>query len=495
MIKKILYSFGIVLILTTKPCVAQPIDLANAVVKIFVSANRNDFYQPWQSFGVESYTASGFVIKGNKILTNAHVVSDQTFIQIKKYGDPKTYIAQLEATSHDCDLALLSVKDPGFFKNIKPLEFDNLPKLQDAVTVIGYPEGGEKLSITQGVVSRIEVVPYAQSGRNLLGVQIDAPINPGNSGGPVLIGDKVVGVAMQTLSSGQNIGYIIPIPIIEHFLTDLNDKSPGQGFPILGINFNNTENTTLRHYYGIENYDGGVLISGVSPFSPADGKLKNEDVILEVDGIKIGEDGTFIFRNTERMSLDYLIAKKFIDDKITLKIIRNKKPQTLEITLHQFKPLVPNPKYYNKPLYYIYGGFVFTVLSSDLIESWSQKGSDQQPPLDFAYYLIGKGTLNSDRKTDIVVFLNVLPDDVNVGYHQYGNDIVSKINGQSFNSFKDFVNLLETIKVKEPYTILETERNLKIIIDNHDLNKIDDAIIKRNNIPRRYSEDVEKLLK
>lgn len=51
--------------------------------------------------------------------------------------------------------------------------------------------------------------------------QVDAAINSGNSGGPVLMGDHVVGIAFQCLTSGENIGYIIPVPVINHFLEDL----------------------------------------------------------------------------------------------------------------------------------------------------------------------------------------------------------------------------------------------------------------------------------
>jgi S1-C subfamily serine protease len=50
---------------------------------------------------------------------------------------------------------------------------------------------------------------------------VDAAINSGNSGGPVLLGDHVVGIAFQCLTSGENIGYIIPVPVINHFLQDL----------------------------------------------------------------------------------------------------------------------------------------------------------------------------------------------------------------------------------------------------------------------------------
>lgn len=66
--------------------------------------------------------------------------------------------------------------------------------------------GGENISVTKGVVSRIESMDYAHGAINLPAIQTDAAMNPGNSGGPVCIGNKVVGVAFQTLGHSNNIG-------------------------------------------------------------------------------------------------------------------------------------------------------------------------------------------------------------------------------------------------------------------------------------------------
>ena len=123
----------------------------------FTTSNQVDFYRPWQSKGSESFTGSGCIIEGNRILTNAHVVSDQTFIQVKKYSDPQKYTAKLVAIGHDGDLALLQVDDPEFFKGVTPVKIGELPNVQDTVHVVGYPTGGDEISVTEGVISRIEV--------------------------------------------------------------------------------------------------------------------------------------------------------------------------------------------------------------------------------------------------------------------------------------------------------------------------------------------------
>jgi len=467
--------------------------LTNAVVKIFVTTNKMDYYRPWQSKGIKASGGSGTIIEGNRILTNAHVVSDHTFIQVKKDADPKKYTAHLVAIGHDCDLALLEVEDPHFFDNITPLEFGDLPKLQDSVTVMGYPLGGGKISITEGVVSRLEVTAYAQSSRQLLSVQIDAAINPGNSGGPVMQNGKLVGIAMQIFQAGQNIGYMIPTLIIEHFFKDLQDGRY-EGFPMLGVDFKNTENTTLREYYGIMNEEGGVLISNVLPHSPAFNNLKKGDIILAINDVPLGEDGTFPFRGHERLSLTHLVTKEHIGSDIMLRIMRDQKIKNVNVRLNSFVTLVPHAHYFLEPPYFIYGGLVFTVLSIDLAYSWGNRWWEKAP-LDLVYYAIGAGRLNKQEKKEIIVLLNILPDDINVGYHGISNEIITKVNGVSIKSFKDFIYRIHQDKAKEQYTVFETERRSQIILNNSNIDKVNDQILKRNSIPHQFSSDVGLWLK
>jgi len=166
----------------------------DSVVKVFATRNTIDYINPWQSKGVQEITGSGCIIQGNRILTNAHVVNQNTFIQVRRESSQKKYIAKVETIGNDCDLATLQVEDPEFFKGVSPLEIGELPYLQDTVAVIGFPMGGDKLSISQGVVSRMESMTYINSNQRLLAVQIDAAINPGNSGGPAINNGKIVGL-------------------------------------------------------------------------------------------------------------------------------------------------------------------------------------------------------------------------------------------------------------------------------------------------------------
>jgi len=214
-------------------------DIKNSIVKIYAVYSKPSFAQPWTSL-ISRGTGSGCIISGNRILTNAHMVAHSTYLEVLKNGETKRYEAKVLSISNESDLALITVKDKSFFKNTKPLEIDNLPKLQEKIDVYGFPEGGETLSITSGIISRIEHQRYVHSGGMFLAIQIDAPINPGNSGGPAISDGKIVGLVMQGRRSSQNIGYIIPTSVIKHYLHDIEDGRL-DGYPVLGVSVENME--------------------------------------------------------------------------------------------------------------------------------------------------------------------------------------------------------------------------------------------------------------
>lgn len=78
-------------------------------------------------------------------------------VKVKRRGDDQKFLARVLALGVDCDMALMTVEDGAFWEGVEPLEFGPLPRLQDTVAVVGYPIGGDTISVTVGVVSRIEV--------------------------------------------------------------------------------------------------------------------------------------------------------------------------------------------------------------------------------------------------------------------------------------------------------------------------------------------------
>jgi S1-C subfamily serine protease len=105
------------------------------------------------------------------------------------------------------------------------------------VHVLGFPVGGDEVSITEGVVSRVEVQSYSHSHSRALAVTVDAAVNSGNSGGPVVscLTGKLIGIAFQGYagSSVENQGHMVPIPFVHHFLEGVHRGNPK--LPSLGM--------------------------------------------------------------------------------------------------------------------------------------------------------------------------------------------------------------------------------------------------------------------
>src|SRR6266404_5315947 len=249
-------------------------DPERSVIQIMTFAQQPVWDAPWRFDAVRRLGGSGFVIKGKRIMTNAHVISWGRQIIVRKYQDPKPYVAEVEYVGHDCDLAVLTVQDEHFFEHLEPLELGDLPKVRSAVITYGYPAGGEEISYTRGVVSRIELETYAHIGnRRLLSAQTDAAINPGNSGGPVLQDERVVGVAFQGIPDLQSTGFFIPPPVIEHFMKDIEDKKY-DGFPQAGMRVVPLQNPAYRSVLKLPDNNVGARVDGLLPIPTTQKVLK-----------------------------------------------------------------------------------------------------------------------------------------------------------------------------------------------------------------------------
>lgn len=462
-------------------------DIRDSIVKIYTVHNTPDHYNPWSMRGPYTSTGSGCLIRGKRILTNAHVVRDQTFIQVRLFGEAQRYVARVVAVAHDADLALLTVDDPAFFEGTEPLEFGELPETQQEVLVYGFPMGGDTLSITKGVVSRIEHQNYTHSSCNLLSVQIDAAINPGNSGGPAIVDGKIVGVAMMSMRQADNIGYLAPVPVIRHFLADLEDGRR-DGIPSLGLILEDMENPGLRKKYKLPEERTGVLIVRIAHGSPVEELLREGDVLLSVDGHAIANDGTVEFRPRERTSVSYWVQQHQLGETANLEILRDGEVLPVQARLNSRMEqdwLVPLEQYDILPTYYVYGGIVFSPLTVNLLQSWGGNWYEKAPRDLVARLGFNMVTPEQD---EVVLALRVLAADVNEGYHNVSSWAVDKVNGEKVRNLKHLIEKIET--GKDPFVVLENEWGQKLVLDREQADRTGPQILETYRIPKDRSPDL-----
>ena len=460
--------------------------IENSVIKIYTTQAAPDYFTPWRLLSPRQSSGSGSVIAANQILTNAHVVANASYVQAQKHNDPRRYLAQVTFISHDADLALLTVDEPEFFDNLTPLSFGTLPPALQEVSVYGYPIGGKSLSITKGILSRVEQQVYAHAGAYLLAGQIDAAINPGNSGGPVIVDGKIVGVVMQASSGGraENLGYFVPPSMISHVLSDAED-SIYDGFPDLGFRTQNLDSPSAKISYGLNIDQSGVLVIQVFDGSPASGIIEKGDVILKIDEFNISEDGSIKIANEQMTNFKHAIDLHDIGDQIKIEYSRGGIKNTVKLearpALRNYS-LVPGEKFDEVPKYIIFGGVVFVPLNMNLIKRWGNDWSRSAP----VNLLQARSEWSSTERNELVVALQVLAADVNLGYHDWRNWVVEKVNGKGVKNFQQFADSLRFNS--DENVIFENKNGYQMIINHKEAANTEDAVLSQYRVPQSFSE-------
>ena len=459
------------------------VEISKSLVRIEATSQEPNYKTPWSPGDVTSGVGAGFVVDGKRIMTNAHVVSNARFLTVSKEGDPNPYLAQVLHIAHDCDLALLSVENPDFFNGTAPLEFGGIPQIESVVSAYGYPVGGTRLSVTRGIVSRIDFQPYSHSGMDShLAIQIDAAINPGNSGGPVMQNNKVVGVAFQGYSGdvAQNVGYMIPTPVIHRFLKDVEDGRYDH-YVDLALTYRNLFNPAARSALGLEDENTGVQICSVYSSGASDGIVKPGDVILKIDGHTVSSDGTIPLED-EAVPLEEVVERKFKGDKVHLDILRNGKPMTLTVPLREPWPFKLHSNLYDeKPRFFVTGGLVFQPVDQNFMEAHDP--SDQR--LNYLFDFFIADGLHATRP-EIVVLSNILPDPVNAYADEFRYSVVDEVNGRRIKRIEDIAAAFE--EKADYYVIKFAGGGRPIVLERK---AIEEA---RSRISERYALTAEKNL-
>jgi S1-C subfamily serine protease len=466
-----------------------------SVVKIFCCATTPHYALPWQKKRPKMSTSSGFVIQGRRILCNAHGTNHATSLRVRKHGDPVKYRAKLHRIGHSYDLAILTVDDETFWKDMHPLEFGGVPQLQETAIVLGYPTGGDAVSVTKGVVSRVVVAKYSYSGETLLAVQIDAAINPGNSGGPAMLGSKVVGVAFSGLSNAQNIGYIIPIPLVQHFLTYTEQVDVCAA----GFRWQTLESPSMRKYLKVSNTGAlrhiGVVIDDIFPLETAKGVLESDDVLINIDGEEVGSDGTIQFRDGERVPFYELLTRKPIGYACPVTIFRKGEKMELTIPLGPRQRLVPLHLHDKPPSYFVFGGLVFTVLSRQYLaheygSQWWKKAPVRL--CDVAFYGI-----KEQPGQQSVILNQVLQADINMGFHSLRNTQVRKVDGHDIKNIAQLVEILRDIEQDEKRTDdfvrFDFDLGTMVVLEVSEVMEHGSEILEQHNIAFDCSPDLREL--
>jgi S1-C subfamily serine protease len=465
-------------------------NIENTVVKVFSTLRGPDPYKPWGKAAPQDVTGSGVVIEGKRILTNAHVVryASQVQIQASQAGDKVS--ATVVAVGRGVDLAILKLDDESFFDTHPPVPRASLlPEVREAVFAYGYPTGGASLSITKGIVSRIEFVPYGASSSGLR-IQIDAAINPGNSGGPVIAGDKMVGLAFAGATNAQNIGYIIPNEEVELFLRDVADGK-FDGKPAIFDDMQTLENPALRNYLKLDKSVEGAVVQHPYSNDPAY-PLKEWDVITRIGDYPVDNQGMVKLGANLRVRFQYRVQQLARDGKVPLTIVRGGKPMTIQLPVGGARKLLIADLSGGYPPYFIYGPIVFSRASPEFMGSMTSNPTLMNALAFNASPLMTHRGDQPDaaREELVVVSSSFFPHKLVTGYGNRFGSVVYSINKVPVRSLRHLVALLRDLKDELVVIHFDQRAGESIVLPRKGMLEATEAVLTDNGIRQQGSQDL-----
>ncbi len=483
-------SHALALLLTFSTLAEAKDPVASSVVKIHVTRREPDFIRPWTKANAQETGGSGVILEGNLILTNAHVVmyASQIFVQADQSTDRVP--AQVKAIAPGIDLAVVEAEKPSFFDGHPPLPLTkDIPAVKQIVNVYGYPVGGEQMSVTQGIVSRIESTVIYCLVRGLR-IQIDAALNPGNSGGPAVADGKIVGLVHSKFSKGENIGYLIAADEIRLFLRDIR-SGPYHGKPQLWDYLEPTENEALRAKLGMDK-ETGLLVS--HPFrSTPDYPLKKWDVITRIGNEPIDNQGNVKIRDDLRVFFQYFVPKLATQGRVKLTIFRERKLIDVEAPVPVDGNFVIPFLIEKYPRYFICGPMIFMPASQDLTSrmtgsSWASMLMMTGNPL------LARDMDHPKFAGEEIVTLGfaLLPHKTAKGYTPSPFSVVARIDGTPVRNLSHLVELIRDAK-GEFLTVELAGEGSPMVFRREEILKATDEILADEGVRKQYSDDLERV--
>ncbi|MEM9372968.1 MAG: trypsin-like peptidase domain-containing protein [Planctomycetota bacterium] len=478
---------------------AEKPDVRDSVVKIYATYRGPDFESPWTKLPPEEYTGSGFVIAGDLILTNAHVVeqSSQIFVQPPRSADRLR--AELVSIARGIDLAIIRLRRDSdresFHADHPPLTLKSeLPPIGGSVQAYGYPLGGEQLSITEGIVSRIEFADYYFETFGLR-VQVDAALNPGNSGGPVVMGGEVIGVTFSGIDQAENIGYVIPAEEVRAFLEDVADGAYDGRKRLFAGGYQTAENDAVRDWLGLDRSQTGVIYTGIPDgegFEDLELPLERWDVLDRIGDVDIDNDGLVTVGDGVRLNFAYLIPQLENDGSVPFTVIRSGRTIEVDLPVSESRDLLMSYIGNGYPEYFVLGPMVFSPVTRDhLAEFYTAYLALTGSPIA----LRAEHVRRFEDEELVVIARDFLPHPITKGYEVAYRPAVRTVNGTAIRHLTHMIELIRDSE--EDFLVFEFwgRGQETLVFDRLELIEATEEILEDNSIRRQGSSRFEEALR
>jgi S1-C subfamily serine protease len=470
--------------------------VSRSVVKVFATKKLPDISKPWTKQAPQEVYGSGVIINDKQILTNSHVVAYADQIYVQGYQSTEKISCKVLFQAPGVDLAILQPDDDSIFKQYPSLALaDYLPDTKQKVNVYGYPVGGKDMSITEGIVSRIEYTSLFYDASGLM-IQIDAALNPGNSGGAAVSDGKMIGLVCSKLATAENIGYLIPAEEIKIFLNDCSDGKYDGQYALYGVNLQTAENDALRKRLGIPKETTGIMVNSINTKN-TDFPLKPFDLITHIGQSAIDNEGDVRLNENLRVASGYLVPRLAKDGKVEMTVVRDGKARKIEVPVSIESRKLIRFKGFTYPRYFIYGPLGFTeVPYLDVKQIFSQDKVLQ--------FFAATGSpvvtrINDDVAFDgeelVGVFSPMFSHKITKGYNTKatGMGIISHVNDVPVKNLVHLVELLRDNANQFVTFRFANSQSERLVFDKKEIEAATEEILSENGIRAQYSDDLKEV--
>lgn len=439
-------------------------EFERSVLHLTITRAIPDPEAPWSTQNLDVAGHAGVVVAGNRVLTQAAIVSNAEYIQAQKVDDVEKIPMRIIFADYEANLALLAPAEGKELSGVRVMPIGGDVPISSDVSIVSI-ENERQLRRAEGRAMDVRLRDASLGGLSVPMYSIAGVNRSACKSDPIIRNGSLIGLCVAVTESQPQ---VVTAGVISHFLNDKLNPEDYRGFSSLGVSLHPVRSPWQRKILGVPAGKGALRFSAVNETSPFSDCIKSDDVLHAVDDIAVDHRGFYLHPRWGMVPIGHYLISKYAGDSLTLRFSRAGKVTSCTRVLRRYTSqdrLVPGPGNTSKTPHVIFGGLVFQELSSDYLSAFGREWQTKAPtPLMFIYSYLNEATLTRRR---LLILTNVLADSFNAGYEKISNLILNSVNGRqvaSVDELKIHLKLPGVQRSGEEFAQFEFRNGAEIVL-------------------------------
>lgn len=414
---------------------------ATPVVEVISTSRFFDPMMPWRSSSPIIRTGHGMVISEYEVICPEPLVRGHRLVELRMPRSARKHSASVVAADPHAGIALLRAEHP---LPANGYQLDVMPQTKGKdISIYQIDETGSVQGIP-GHIAHFTVRSLPQTPHSILMTSAFTEQSIAvNSGLPAMLeSGMIAGIVLGTDDGGRT-AHILPAFFIQRFIEDASTP-PFNGLPSAGFLWSALPDPFKRSYLGLNDDDGGIIVLATLPGSGSAEVLKPQDVILSWNGYSIDENGFYQDTDYGRLLMTHLVTGYGQPDTIAeVELMRDRERIRVDLELNRrldSQNLIPENFIGEQRNYIVEGGLIITELTGNYLRAYGQDWETKVDPKLLQLYSTRKASPEFPGQR-IVIMSAVLPDEINTGYQNFRDEIITHANGQPVSSLSDIIEV------------------------------------------------------